>query len=214
MTPDAPAAPPASGQPPTPDGPPTPPPAAPAPTPPAPTPPPAPPPAEPPAPPKAPAAYDLKVPDTAKPLLSDKDLAYLKDIAKASDWSNDEAQAELDATITRAQQRIADQAEAWLSETKADTDYGGAKLEESQRLARAVVERLRPVGHPHREGFLRLLNTGGIGNHLEVVSFLADLGKLMAEDAPRLSGGLPDTASKTVEEKLYGAARGLRHAKE
>lgn len=208
MTPAAPAAPPASGQPPTPDVPadvpPTAPPAVPVTppaTPPVPPTPPATPPPEPPAP-KAPAAYTLTVPDTAKTLLGDDDLAYLKDIAKASDWTNEEAQAELDATLTRAAARQQAMVAKFLADTTADKDYGGAKLTESQTLARSAINRLRPEGHPRRDSFLRFLNDAGASNHIEVVSFLADLGKQMAEDQPGHQPG-GSGAAISIEDRLY-----------
>lgn len=202
MATEPPVVPPASGQPPTPVVPPEPPPATPAPAPPAPTPPPATPPPTPPPASKAPAAYDLKVPDASKPLIADEDLTYLQEVARANDWTNEEAQAELTATIARVEQRLTKQAEQFLSDTKADKEYGGAKLEESQTLARAAITRLRPEGHPRREAFLRFINQGGAGNHIEVVAFLADLGKLMAEDTSR-GGGSGGGAEKTIAEILY-----------
>lgn len=142
--------------------------------------------------PKAPDKYELTIPDEAKTAIGDAVADIQADVeadAKANGWTNEEAQGELEHRLSRAHERLTGLRNKWLEETKADTTYGGAKLEETQQLARRVVNAIRPEGHARRDAFLRLLNGSGIGNHLEVVSFLADLGKLMGEDSPNLGKG-------------------------
>lgn len=145
---------------------------------------------------KAPDKYELTRP--AGDRVDDADLAYLEKVARGAGWTNEEAQAALNEQVAV----IEAQATRWLGETKADKDYGGDQLEQSQRLARQAITKIRPEGHPRREAFLRFMNRGGAGNHIEVVSFLADLGRLMAEDSP--TTGRAGAPPKSAEEVLYG----------
>jgi hypothetical protein len=148
--------------------------------------------------PKTPEKYELKLPEGGH--LEQSDLDYLAGIAKQAGWSNEEAQAAVDEQNAA----IHAQSDRWLAETRADKDYGGDKLELSQRLARAVISKVRPPGHPRRDAFIRFIDRGGAGNQIEVVAFLADLGKLMAEDGPisgKTVGG--DGNERTAEEILY-----------
>lgn len=141
--------------------------------------------------------YELTLPDGGR--LDERDLKQFETLARSNKWSNDDAQAALDLEDDFLKQR----AETLLVETKADKDYGGEKLVESQRLARAVIDRVRPDGHARRDSFIRFLNKGGDGNHIEVVSFLADLGRMMGEDSKAAGGAGGSGTKKTAEEILY-----------
>jgi hypothetical protein len=127
---------------------------------------------------KAPEKYDLKVPDAGAAFVEDADLKFLEKVARENNWTNDEAQAALEEHLTTLQA----QSDRFLTETKADKTYGGDKLEETQRLAKSIVDKIRPAGHARRDSFLRFMGRGGAGNHIEVLSFLADLGKAIGED--------------------------------
>jgi hypothetical protein len=129
---------------------------------------------------KVPEKYSLTVPEGGAAYVDDADLKRLEEVARASEWTNEDAQAALEEHIST----IKAQSDRWAAETSADPEYGGEKLVETQRLAKAAIDRLRPAGHARRDAFLRFMGRGGAGNHIEVVSFLADLGKLMSEDAP------------------------------
>jgi hypothetical protein len=113
--------------------------------------------------------------------------------------TNEQAQAE----ITERAEFMAAQSQAFYEQTADDATYGGDKLEETEKLARAALDRIRPKGTPRGDALRRMLVKTGYGNNLEIVSFLADLGKLMAEDkgAGAVSGATP---SETAAEKLYG----------
>lgn len=135
--------------------------------------------------PKAPDSYTLTASDEAKAALGDAMTFLTEDvtaIAKANGWTAEEAQTEFDNRLELAADRLEAQRSAWRKQVEADPDYGGDHLEETTKLARKAVDALRPKGHPRRAAFLQLLNGGGIGNHIEVVSALADLGRLMGED--------------------------------
>jgi hypothetical protein len=199
-------------------------PAAPAPAaPPAPAPPAAQPPAAPPATPAAPAAppapkapepgkqegaapaaptppekYELKVPEGGH--IDGTDLVLVEKIARTQGLSNADAQALLDDHADA----LAAQSARFLADTTADSMYGGAKLEQTQKLARAALDRLRPKGTPQGDALRTLLDKSGYGNHLAVISLLADIGKAMAEDSPIASvGASSGGAAKNDAADLY-----------
>lgn len=149
---------------------------------------------------KAPDKYELKVPDAGKAYLEDADLKYLEEAARANGWTNDEAQAALEEHLSTVQAQSA----RFEAATKADKTYGGDQFEETKRLARSVIDKIRPAGHERRDSFLAFMGRGGAGNHVEVLSFLADLGRQMGEDSPVHSRGggtreKADTASKMYD---------------
>lgn len=156
--------------------------------------------------PKAPAKYALTLP--AGGLMDADDLPALEKIARENDMSQEEAQAYLDEMGVS----LKAQSEGYLAKLKADPDYGGDKLAESQRLANAFIDRLRPAGHARRDSFLKFLNRGGAANHPEVVALLADAGKLMDEDGhvqgAGARSGAVDTATKMYDHPTSKAADG------
>lgn len=155
---------------------------------------------------KAPAKYELKVP--AGGLMDTTDLPALEKIARENDMSQEEAQAYLDEMGVT----LKAQSDGYLAQLKADPDYGGDKLAESQRLANQFIDRIRPAGHARRDAFLRFVNRGGALNHPEVVALLADAGKLMDEDGhvqgAGARSGAVDTASKMYDHPTSKAADG------
>jgi hypothetical protein len=151
--------------------------------------------------PKAPDKYSLAIPDDAKEFIDDADLKTFETDARARDLTNDEAQAAIAATA-KAQR---DAHQKLLDVTKADPDYGGEKLADTQIAVKRAIDLVRPEGHTRRESFLRLLKKSGAGNHIEFVSFLADIGKRAAEDSPgSAQGGVNRGGSRPPEEVLYG----------
>lgn len=151
--------------------------------------------------PKAPDKYELSIPKGAEAFVDDADLSELAAVAKQNGWTNEQAQEFLEAQADTVAQRLGSLREV----TEKDPTYGGDKLEEHQQHVKRIVDRVRPDGHPRKEAFQRLLVKTGIGNHIEMFSFLADIGKLMREDAPpgqsNTSGG---AGKKPAEEVLYG----------
>lgn len=145
--------------------------------------------------PKAPEKYTLTLPDGGR--LDQTDLDAIAKVAKAEGWSNEEAQARVLAHAAA----IEAQSAHFLETTKADPVYGGAHLDESLKHASRALDTLRPKGDPRGDSFRTLLDKSGYGNHLEVVAFLADLGKLMAEDGT--AGGSGGASPKHPAEILY-----------
>jgi hypothetical protein len=148
--------------------------------------------------PKAPDKYVLTLPEGGR--VDATDIGLVETMARANNWDNARAQAALEGL----DETLVEQSSQFLTETKADKTYGGAKLEESQRLAALVLDKVRPTGTPRGDAFRRLLDKGGYGNNLEVLSFLTDLGKMMDEDTPA-SGGPGGSVKKDAADVLYGA---------
>jgi len=154
----------------------------------------------PPAAPKAPAKYALVVSAKGQAHVSARDLQRLEDIARAADWSNEDAQQALDEHLAI----IEAQAAEFRAALVADRDYGGDKLADTDRLARLAIDRIRPVGHPRRDAFLATLNRGGAVDNIEIASALADLGRQMAEDRPVGGSGGGGSIPRDPAEVLYG----------
>lgn len=153
--------------------------------------------------PKPPEKYALTIPDGAKAFVDAKDLEEVAAIAKEYAWTNEEAQAYLELQAGAIGTKLT----AFRADTEADPTYGGEKLEESQQFVKRVLDRVRPEGHPRAESFRRLLNKTGIGNHLEMFSFLADIGKLMREDQPPGSISTPRDTKRSHEDVLYDGGK-------
>lgn len=152
-----------------------------------------------------PTVYALTVPAGAAGWLDASDLTQFETVARAKGWTPEEAQAAIDE---HADALVA-QSASFKTELEGDTTYGGAQLAQTQRLAERALDRVRPAGTPGGDALRRLLVKTGYGNKLEVVSFLADLGKLMAEDTPANGPG-GGSAARDPLTVLYGAdaARG------
>lgn len=152
---------------------------------------------------KAPEKYALTLP--AGGYVDAGDLVLVEGLARKHDWTNEDAQgyvnqraAELKATNDR-----------FVDETKADSTYGGAHFDETQQHVTRALDHFRPAGTPRGDALRGLLNKSGYGNHIEVVSLLADLGKAMAEDgtvgATVAGGGA--AATKSHAELIYGDSK-------
>ena len=148
--------------------------------------------------PKAPEKYALTMPEGGH--VDAKDLATLETIARAQNLSNEEAQALLDSHAAS----VAAESERFLTETKADPEYGGDKLDKSIELATALLDKVRPKGTARGDALRSLLTKTGYGNHVEVIALLADLGKLMAEDG-HVGGKGGGNEKKSTAEVLYGS---------
>lgn len=149
---------------------------------------------------KAPDAYALLVPDTAKDLVSPEDLKYLETVARASDWTNEEAQAELASLAERAQASIAAKSATWLTAAKADTEIGGDQFDTTSKHVKAVLDRFLPDTLDDGKVLRAAMNATGYGNFPPLVKLLARIGKAMAEDSPALGrlAGEPKDATAVL----------------
>lgn len=148
---------------------------------------------------KVPEKYELKVPEGST-RLDVADLAGVETMARAKGWSNEEAQQ----AITEHVAALDAQSTRFLETTTADRQYGGDKLPETQKLAKTALDKLRPAGTPRGDALRSLLERSGYGNHIEVVSLLADLGRLMAEDRPGLQTSGGDSTPMDPADRFYG----------
>lgn len=145
----------------------------------------------------APAKYTLAMPKDG--LVDATDLARVETLARENNLPNEIAQSMVETTNAY----LVQQADTWAAELEADKTYGGDKLPETQRLGNELLDRVRPKGSPRGDGLRKLLSRG-VGSNLEVASFLADLGRMMAEDKP--VDGAPgggQAQKKTAAEILY-----------
>lgn len=147
--------------------------------------------------PKAPAKYALAIPEGAR--LDAADLTAIETAARAQDLSNEDAQAivaEHAATLDAIAGRF-------LEETTADPVYGGEHLADTQRLANLALDRLQPKGTPAGDRTRAVLQKTGYGNHIVFVSLMADVGKLLAEDAHVAGRAGTEATKKSPETVLY-----------
>lgn len=150
--------------------------------------------------PSIPESYDLAIPETAKTFLEEADLGPIKELARELKLDTKGAQALVDQHA----EVLINASAAFRTATEADKDYGGPKLEETTLLSNLALDSVRPAGTPRGDALRRLLTRSGYGNHIEVVSFLADLGRMLREDQP-VGGGRPGRSQKDAAEMLYGS---------
>jgi hypothetical protein len=152
---------------------------------------------------KAPEKYALTLPVGGH--VDAADLQKIEAMARAADMTNDEAQA----WANDRENQITAYAQELLAATKADPVYGGAAFDDTQKHVTRALDAIRPLTgdhkHPRAESFRAFLDKSGAGNHVEVMAFLADLGKQIAEDTPvgGVGGGGGDSKDPAVS--LYGA---------
>jgi hypothetical protein len=87
---------------------------------------------------------------------------------------------QVEAQKQAEQQRLAT-VTGWAEETKADKEIGGVNFDQTMAAAKRIIDR---VASP---GLRELLQQSGLGNHKEVIRFMAKIGSLISED--RLPGG-------------------------
>jgi len=127
--------------------------------------------------------YDLKMPEGVE-----LDQALLDAVApefKASGLTTKQAQALTDKFIAIQQERETQRAtewettkQGWVDQAKKDPEMGGAKWDETARVASGLVKR-----HGN-DAFREYLNSSGAGNHPEMIRFMAKVGAMMSEDTP------------------------------
>jgi len=106
-------------------------------------------------------------------------------------------------------QRAADQRKEWDDAFNADPDIGGAKREETLQLAAKAFDF---YGIKPDTGIRQLLNESGLGNHPDMIRFVARIGKDIGEDGFD-RGGLK-AEPLTVTEKFYGKGYGKPQAEQ
>lgn len=138
-------------------------------------------------PPEIPEKYDFKVPEGVE--VSDDERAEVEAIAKEGKMSLELAQKVFDMRVSARtgvmEKLTADHAVRvadWDAQTRADTEIGGSKFEQSVRVAQKVINKFGS------EGFGEMLRTSGYGSHPEVVRMMAKIGHAMSEDSLEIAG--------------------------
>lgn len=126
--------------------------------------------------PTAPDKYELTLPDGG--LADESDVAAIESIARANNWTNDQAQA----ALTDHNGALKAQSERFLGDLKKHAEVGGEKLAASQQRASAVLDKFLPATSPEGKALRADLNKSGYGNYAPLVLLLARIGKSMSED--------------------------------
>lgn len=125
-----------------------------------------------------PAKYDIKAPEGRQ--YDAEVLSTFGEAARELGIAQDKAQTLLDKvgqTIqAREQQVLAERAQQWADEAKADQDVGGARLEQNLAVAKKALDRF---GSPE---LVQLLNATGLGNNLHVIRAFLKAGQAISED--------------------------------
>ena len=95
-----------------------------------------------------------------------------------------------------AQDKFMEQVQAWEAQVKEDKEFGGSKLEQTLATATRALDK---YGTPELKD---LLNSSGLGNHPEMVRFVARVGQSVSEDS--LEVGSQPSGNKSRAEILYG----------
>jgi hypothetical protein len=150
-----------------------------------------------------PVKYTLAVPKGAEGYIDTSDLKALEKDAREAGLTNEQAQAAVD----RYADTMAAKSKEFREETAANDVWGGDKLADTERLATSVMDRFAPTGDPLNDRLRMHLAKSGLGNELSVVSFLARIGKAMAEDRPAGGSGGGGKQEVDAATKLYGAEK-------
>lgn len=122
-----------------------------------------------------------------------KELGLNQDQAqKLVDFQAQQVQASQQGQIEAFNQLKTD----WIEQAKKDSEIGGDKFEETVGTAKQAISKFG------NEGLTKLLNEFGIGNHPEVIRFMAKVGTLTKEDVPD-SGGSVNNGNKDHVSVLY-----------
>lgn len=133
--------------------------------------------------------------------LTDADLAQIAAEATAAGLTPEQRQKLVEA---RAEQ-LAQTADRFLAELKADPVLGGDKFEATVALAVKGRDLAFPPG-TEEAAFINDLFEKGLGNHKLLIRAFARLGKMASEDNPVTPGKLSSGGQrkKAPEEVLYG----------
>lgn len=113
--------------------------------------------------------------------LPPEELQFFADIAKDAGATPEVASA-LMQRLGVYNQAVQDyQSDAWAQAARNDQEFGGAHFEQNLGIAKQALEQF---GSPE---LLQMLGQSPMGNHPEVIRFLVNVGKAVAED--RVVGG-------------------------
>lgn len=96
-------------------------------------------------------------------------------------------------------QQVADMRKGWADAFDADPEIGGANRKATEAAAAKAFDH---YGLKPGEGLRQLLDESGIGNHPDMIRFVARVGRDLAEGSFERGDTVPQP--KTPEQKLYG----------
>ena len=148
----------------------------------------------------APEKYEFQAPEGME--LDEAGLSAFSEFAKDANLSQDAAQALLSKMAPAMAQRQAQAIEQvraeWTETSKADTEFGGAKLSENLAVAKKALD---AFGTPELR---TLLNESGLGNHPEIIRAFYRAGKAISEDSFVPGGKAPKgDGSRDIAKTLY-----------
>jgi regulator of protease activity HflC (stomatin/prohibitin superfamily) len=146
----------------------------------------------------APEKYELTLPESGR--IDADDLKVLEAKFRNANLPQDAAQAALEEI---AAEREAE-SERFIAETTADPTYGGEKLTATLQAAVRTLDAFAPASTTEGKALRALLDKSGYGSKLEVVAFLARIGRTLADDTipAARTGDTKPAASRA--EKFYG----------
>ena len=149
--------------------------------------------------PGAPEQYEFKAPEGMS--FDDAVIGAFSEVAKELNLPQEAAQKVLDKMAPVMASRQAEQLqvarEEWANQSRADKEFGGAKLEENLSLVRKARDQF--VSPELRV----MLDETGLGNHPEVIRMLYRAGKAISEDKFVGGGNSTSSSGKSAAEILY-----------
>lgn len=150
-----------------------------------------------------PEAYTFELPDGVE--LNADISAEFTTIAKELEMPQEKAQAVVDLGVKLAQGWATAQAEAieavqaeWRATAEADPEIGGDKLAESLAASKRVLDKFG------NEAFRQVLEDTKLGDHAEVIRFMANVAKVISEDSMVTPSGTAAAAPKSHAERIFG----------
>jgi len=125
-----------------------------------------------------PETYEFKLPEGVK--LDEARATEFSTIAKGLKLTQEQAQQLVDLDIKRSQDQLAAHAETvktWANDLKADKEFGGDNLPATTTACKKVMDAFATPA------LREYLDATGLGNHPELVKFVAKIGKGLSEDS-------------------------------
>lgn len=144
-----------------------------------------------------PESYTLTLPDGSP--LDQTDVDAFAVIAKARQWTNEEAQAALADLAEQTAQQHARFREALT----AHPEVGGAHLEGAQARALKALDRFLPADTAEGTELRTALTKSGYGNYAPLVLLLSRIGAAMSEDGPLNRPGVGGGERLPTEQVLF-----------
>jgi len=157
----------------------------------------------------APEKYELTAPDGFEQIDTEV-LAEAEPTLKELNLSNEQAQKLMPIagqlvkrTMERAEKAITDRAiqnrKEWNDAFEADAEIGGANKDKTIADAARAFDH---YGLKKGEGLRQLLDESGLGNHPDMIRFVARVGRDLSEGS--FERGDAASTKKTAEQSLYG----------